>query len=128
MKIKWSIGKNDIKRVHSFVNQHQNAFVNYRDSRTVKRQGIKVDKNTILKTIAMCLLTSQQRSGPKSAIGLFLQQKSFPLTALNLSKQKNVTKYVTLKLKENGLNRFKNKIPHFFTYKFKPNKELTNNY
>jgi thermostable 8-oxoguanine DNA glycosylase len=62
----------------------------------------------------MCLLTTQQRSGPGSLLGIFLKQNPFPLNYSIISHVEDVENYTRLMLQKNGLNRYINKIPAFF--------------
>ena len=64
----------------------------------------------------MCLLTSQQRSGPNSTITIFSLQVPFPLTKQNIEKSDNIENFVRTTLQHNGLNRYINRITSFFTY------------
>jgi len=114
MNIIWDINDNDINRVNDFVAQHNNAFVAYRISKNINRHNIRIDKNRILKSLIMCLLTSQQRSGPNSPIGVFLRQHPFPLTEEIISVESNLENFLQATLKQNGLNRFIKKIPNYF--------------
>lgn len=114
MNIIWNINDNDISAVNDFVAQHQNAFVEYRISKNINRHNIRIDNNSILKSLIMCLLTSQQRSGPNSPIGIFLRQQPFPLTEEVISAQSNIENFIKTTLKRNGLNRFINRIPNYF--------------
>src|SRR5207237_406307 len=99
MNIIWDINDNDTSRVNDFVTQYQNAFVIYRISKNINRHNIRVDKNSILKSLIMCLLTSQQRSGPNSSIGIFLRQEPFSLTDEIISAERNVENFLRTTLK-----------------------------
>lgn len=114
MKIIWDITSNDIRRISDFVAKHQNAFVAYRTNKNINRQNIRIDKDSILKSLIMCLLTSQQRSGPNSPIGVFLRQQPFPLIEETISIERNLETFLQKTLKQHGLNRFINKIPKYF--------------
>jgi hypothetical protein len=118
MKIKWQIDKNDIKRIKIFVAKHQNPFVKSVIERNVIRKDIVVDRNSILKYIMMCLITSQQQSGPTSKVGIFLQLNPFPLTYETVSKSKNVENYIKQIMLANELNRYINRIPKYFSFIF----------
>lgn len=118
MTIHWNIDEKDIKTVTDFIALHQNHFVTARIARNVNRTNIIVDKNWIIKTMAMCLLTSNQRSGPKNPVGIFLAQHPFPLTYQSISESKNVSNFIREVLQKNGLNRFNIKIPQFFEKNF----------
>lgn len=114
MDITWEINNNDINRLRDFVAQHQNPFVAYRIEKNINRTNFKVDKDLMLKSLIMCLLTSQQRSSPNSLIGIFLRQKPFPITEENILAQNDIQNFVRTTLLQNGLNRFINKIPTYF--------------
>ncbi len=115
MNIIWEIDDNDVNSVRDFVTRNQNAFVVKRISRNINRQNIQVDKDSVLKNIIMCLLTSQQRSGPNTPVSVFLRQNPFPLTEQNMSQHINPETFIRETLQENGLNRYINRIPKFFT-------------
>jgi len=118
MEISWSITQHDILEVQKFVNQHQNPFVTARYIRNIKRENLQIDKDSILKSMIMCILTSQQRSGPNSQVGIFLQKNPFPVTNRILNKQNDIEGFIKAILQKNGLNRYINKIPRFFVTNF----------
>lgn len=119
MEFQWDITNNDISRLRDFVAQHQNPFVTRRISRNIDRQNVRVDKDAVLKNIIMCLLTTQQRSGPNTPIGKFLRQNPFPLTDKSISRQPDTNKFVRQTLQQHGLNRYINRIPKFFVDNYK---------
>jgi thermostable 8-oxoguanine DNA glycosylase len=114
MNIKWDISENDIQKITDFVNQHKNPFVEARIERNILRRNIHIDKDSVLKCMLMCLLTTQQRSGPDSLITVFMRQNPFPLTYSIISHVEDVEDYVRWVLQKNSLNRYINKIPAFF--------------
>lgn len=115
MNITWDINEDDIIKVKEIVTAPQNTFVSGRIAKNVKRNNIEIDKNLILKRLIMCLLTSQQRSGPNSPIAVFLRRVPFPVTIEIISTESNIEEYIKATLQQNGLNRFINKIPNYFT-------------
>ena len=118
MKIKWVITENDINRVQRFVDEHDNPFVASRISRNVKREGIIVDRNLILRCMIMCLITSQQRSGPNTPVSIFLRMDPFPVTFENISGEMDVEDFLRVTMQQNGLNRYVNRISGFFAWNF----------
>lgn len=118
MEINWVITGNDIKRVQRFVNEHDNPFVAGRIARNVKREGIVVDRNSILRCMIMCLITSQQRSGPNTPVSLFLRLNPFPVTFENISGAMDVVDFLRVTMQQNGLNRYVNRISGFFAWNF----------
>jgi len=118
MNIIWDITKEDTQKMVDFINENQNVFVENRFNRNIKREHIVTDKNIILKEITMCLLTSQQRSGPNTPIGKFLRLKPFPFTVEKFEKEKNIEDFIRKTLLTNGLNRYINRITKFIIYNY----------
>ncbi|MEX1014801.1 MAG: hypothetical protein WDZ80_06605 [Candidatus Paceibacterota bacterium] len=114
MEISWDISENDIQRIKSVISENDNAFLKKRRERNVEKRNILVNENTVIKTMLMCLLTSQQRSGPNSAVGQFLIKEPFQITVENLVQIDNIENFVKQNLKENNLTRYINRISRFF--------------
>lgn len=113
MNISWNISDMDIQKVQNLISENENAFTLSRRQRNVEKQNIVIDKETIIKTMAMCLLTSQQRSGPNSLVGQFLQQRPFLITTDKLESADNIQEFVKYTLRNNGLTRYINRISKF---------------
>ena len=118
MNILWEISESDIKKVTDFVDENKNPFVENRLNRNVNRNDIQINRDTILKTMLMCLLTSQQDSIPDNNIEVFFRKKPFLLTYEFLSKATVIKVVLHSILKENGLTRYFDKIPDYFEYNF----------
>lgn len=115
MEITWVITKKDIHKVKAILDQNDNAFVRNRHKRNVKKVGVAIDRNTVIKAMIMCLLTSQQRSGPESRVGRFLRLNSFPLTYDIISRESDLQSYTQQVLIDHDLKRYINRIAAFFT-------------
>ena len=124
MNINWNITQTDIDRVKKVVADNDNAFLKSRHLRNVKKQNIVIDKNKIIKSMIMCLLTSQQRSGPNSKVGKFLRLDPFPITNQVLIEENNLEEFIKVTLQQNGLTRYVNRISSFFTVNYR---EITKN-
>ncbi len=118
MNIIWNISQADIIKVNKVVKDNDNAFLRERQFRNIEKNNILLDKNIIIKTMIMCLLTSQQRSGPNSTVGKFLQLEPFPITQEKLTMKSNVKHFVMETLVNNDLNRFVNRISSFFSFNY----------
>ena len=114
MNINWNITQSDIDKVKNVIAENKNSFLQARQLRNVDKQNIVIDKDKIIKTMIMCLLTSQQRSGPNSTVGQFLRLDPFPVTNKKLKSVKNVEKFIKDTLQQNGLTRYVNRISFFF--------------
>lgn len=114
MNINWNISQSDIEKVKKVIAENENAFLQARQLRNVEKQNIVIDKDKIIKTMIMCLLTSQQRSGPNSIVGQFLRLDPFPVTIEKLTAVNNVEEFIKDTLQQNGLTRYVNRISSFF--------------
>jgi thermostable 8-oxoguanine DNA glycosylase len=118
MKINWEISESDIRKVVKFVDEHRNPNIDSRIIRNIERKDIRIDKDTIIKTMLMCLMTSPQGSDPESSIGQFFRKKPFLLNHQFLFLATNIEYAIRDVLKANGLTRYINKVPEYFTYNF----------
>jgi thermostable 8-oxoguanine DNA glycosylase len=114
LNINWNISQADIDKVKKVIAENDNAFLQARQLRNVEKQNIVIDKNKVLKTMIMCLLTSQQRSGPNSTVGQFLRLDPFPVTMEKLTTANNVKEFIKKILQQNGLTRYVNRNSSFF--------------
>jgi thermostable 8-oxoguanine DNA glycosylase len=86
MKLVWQIEDSDIQKVKSFYeSQKNNAFVLNRIARNVKKVLPHFSNELFWEAMISCLITTQQRSGPNSAVTKFICTKPF---TLNYSKCK----------------------------------------
>ncbi len=114
MNINWNISQSDIDKVKKVIAENENAFLQARQLRNVEKQNIVIDKDKIIKTMIMCLLTSQQRSGPNSTVGQFLRLDPFPVTIEKFTAVNKVEEFIKDTLQQNGLTRYVNRISSFF--------------
>ena len=90
MKILWEVTSEDIQKAKIFVKQHQNNnFVQARIKRNLSKTKHRITKAVFWRNLVMCLVTTQQRSGPNSLVTIFLNSDSFLLNyTLRKSKSK----------------------------------------
>jgi thermostable 8-oxoguanine DNA glycosylase len=80
MNLTWEIEEQDIEKVVSFYIKWSNdPFVRLRLKRNIERPRPRITKDHLWMTLVGCLLTTQQRSGPGSAVKRFLDANPFPL-------------------------------------------------
>lgn len=114
MNIIWNISQYDIENAKKVITDNENAFLHARVRKNIEKENIVINQDEIIKTIIMCLLTSQQRSGPNSTVGLFLRTTPFPFTVKTLTKSENVEEFIKATLIQFGLTRYVNRISSFF--------------
>lgn len=80
MRLEWTISRHDVLRVRAVViSQANNPLVLARKHRNLAGKKPIVGKHRFWRALVSCLLTTQQRSGPKSAVTRFLATRPFPL-------------------------------------------------
>ena len=103
MRIEWIIELKDIAKVSGFFDKHKdNAFVKMRIATNLKDDKQPVSKEFFWEVMISCLLTTQQRSGPASAVTRFIVSTPFPLKYDLCLAQANVDTFVTKVLSEFG--------------------------
>ena len=96
MKIIWQIDPEDIAKVKEFFNQHKDsALVTTRIATNLKDDKPPVTKGTFWQIMISCLLTTQQRSGPDSAVNRFTLTRPFPLLRELCREQVDLDSFVT---------------------------------
>jgi hypothetical protein len=80
MKLTWVIEPGDIEKVKAFLAQHRDSpFVRQRAEWNLRDEKPPLGRDEIWLQMVACLLTTQQRSGPTSAVTRLIQSKPFPL-------------------------------------------------
>ena len=79
-RLVWEIDEKQIELVKDFYTKYKdNYFVKNREKRNVEKQNLNLTKEFLWQNIIVCLLTSQQKSGPKSRVSLFCAIKPLNL-------------------------------------------------
>ncbi len=87
MKLEWQVEDSDIIRVKEFYDEHKDSdFVTHRRKVNVERNLPEFSHELFWNGMVSCLLTTQQRSGPTSAVSRFISSQPFPLS-YDVSKQ-----------------------------------------
>ena len=103
MRIVWKVSKKDVARVKAFYNaQKCGCFVQNRLRTIMRTANVPVAKARFWKALILCLLTTQQRSGPNSPVGRFVIRKPFPLSHRSCGASDDLEKHVVTVLKRHG--------------------------
>lgn len=103
MKLSWHITKNDIALVKTMVARYRDHPIVYdRISRNLSASKPLVTKERFWKTLVMALLTTQQPSGPKSAVIRILETSPFLLSYNNCLTSKNIAEFAAQTLIDFG--------------------------
>jgi len=118
MTLNWKIEESDIQKIKNVVSENDNTFLKNRIQRNVDKKDISINKDNVIHSMIMCLLTSQQRSGPNSPVGKFLSLKPFPITADLIERTENKENLIKKIFLKNNLTRFINKNSEYFSINF----------
>ncbi len=111
MDLKWIITDSDVRRVKDFMAEYAgNALVKHRVKRNITNRPTSVDCADFWMGVVACLLTTQQRSGPKSRVTGFLNSDPFPLSFERCRTCDNVVGSAQKILTDHGGIRFAPKI------------------
>ena len=81
MQLKWEVNADDVAKVHTFLaRMKDNPFVTNRIRNNVTGPRPMFSKDRVWHEMVACLLTTQQRSGPNSAISRLIGTDPFPLS------------------------------------------------
>jgi hypothetical protein len=95
MELTWSITDDDVAKVQSFMATHaDDALVRYRVKRNLTHRPTKIHPADFWHSMVACLLTTQQRSGPKSPVTRFLNGDPFPLALADCRTCSNLRRLV----------------------------------
>ncbi len=115
MNIEWKITNEDVNSVKAIIEKHKdNPFVINRVRRNVKGEGINLTPETIWNSILQSLLTTQEKSGPGSAVVNLINKKPFPLSLTEISSKSDKYSYIYEVLKSNRLHYYNNKTDWIF--------------
>lgn len=111
LRIDWKISSTDIQHVQDFLNtQSNNLFVQRRIQRNTTGKTPYISKAIVWKVLVLCLLTTQQRSGPDGNVFKFLRTKPFPLSYKTCRSKRNVEKFSYQTLTTFKAARWPNKV------------------
>ena len=95
MKLTWQIEEQDVQKVQTLiVKWADDSLVQLRKSRNIDKQHPILSEDTVWFVLVACLLTTQQRSGPGSAVKRLLDQQPFPLSYAVCKDQKKLRGFI----------------------------------
>jgi thermostable 8-oxoguanine DNA glycosylase len=94
MKLLWKIEDADVRKVKKFYDENKNnGLVLWRWERNVESGFSRFSRDVFWKEMVVCLLTTQARAGPNSAVSRFASQKPFPLRYRECREQRNLKSF-----------------------------------
>ena len=106
MKFTLSISSREIARIRAFFEGHRHdPFVRLRIDRNLRGKRPDVRRDTVWRVLVVCLTTTQQHSGPGTAVDRFEHARPFPLAYGVCRKKRDLRSFASTKLKAGGLRR-----------------------
>ncbi len=103
MKIDIQIASEEISKIKEFYQDYErHPFVQARKQRNLEGSKSPISKEKFWHALTACLLTTQQRSGPKSAVSRFLKTEPFPLSLKKCNSMDDIESYARKTLKGFG--------------------------
>jgi hypothetical protein len=114
MRYRWEFSQSDVEAVQKLIEESKGCgLVAERRRRNCADKPGPVSRDWFWNAMVMCLLTSQQRSGPDSPVVRFLGTDPFPLTVAACDAAADVQKLVSETLASFGGIRNYNRIGEF---------------
>ena len=111
MDVQWNFTEHDIHVVKDLIRKHRkDVFVVRRINRNLQGERPPLTPTNCWHTLMLCLMTTQQRSGPDSPVKRFLSSRPFELKLSSVKKNRNTSKFVTKTLQRHGGIRLVNTI------------------
>lgn len=103
MELLWRFTRAEVKRVRRFVALYEDdPFVVARKARNLANEKPKVTRDAFWQALATCLLTTQQKSGPDSAVARFAGTRPYPLSLKRCGGMRLLSPFVTRALSDFG--------------------------
>jgi len=116
MQLLWQVDPSDVAKVKAFYEKHcKNAFVQTRIATNLAEDKPVITKELFWDRMVGCLLTTQQRSGPDSAVSRFVLTNPPPLNYRICIEQNNLAEFARKVLSEFGGLLYYNNISKFLS-------------
>jgi hypothetical protein len=103
VEIQWRISPRDASTVRALVrSRRRDAFVRNRIRRNILGERPPLTRAMTWHLLTMCLLTTQQRSGPTSRVTAFLESRPYPLRFAVVSRHRDPQSCVVHELRRFG--------------------------
>ena len=103
MKLLWEIEDADVRKVKEFYDKNKNnGLVLRRWERNVEGSFSRFSRDAFWREMVVCLMTTQARASPDSAVSRFAGQKPFPLRYRDCKERRNLKSFVRRTLADFG--------------------------
>jgi thermostable 8-oxoguanine DNA glycosylase len=118
MELIWKLSDSDINKVRDYISKNKNQSVERIVNRNINHIDRIIDRDTLLRTMLICLLSSETDSYPKSKIELMFIKKPYLLSYQYLFKVRNIEILFQEVFQTFGITKYLNKVPRYFSTNF----------
>ena len=118
MELIWKLSDSDINKVRDYVSKNKNQSVERIVNRNINHIDRIIDRDTLLRTMLICLLSSETDSYPESKIELMFIKKPYLLSYQYLFKVRNIEILFQEVFQTFGITKYLNKVPRYFSTNF----------
>jgi hypothetical protein len=118
MELVWKLSDSDITYVRDFVKANRNQKTDRVTGRNINHIDRAIDKDSILRAMLICLLSSETDSYPESRVEQMFIKKPYLLSYQYLFRVRNIEYAFQEFFQMFGITKFVNKVPKFFSANF----------
>jgi thermostable 8-oxoguanine DNA glycosylase len=118
MELIWKLSDSDINKVRDYVNTNKNQNVERIINRNINHIDRIIDKDSLLRTMLICLLSSETDSYPENKIEQMLIKRPSLLNYQYLFKVRNIEFLLQQVFQTFGITKYVNKVPKYFSTNF----------
>ena len=118
MELIWKLGDSDINRIRDFVKKYRNPNVEKIINKNINHVDRVVDKDSLLRAMLICLMSSETDSYPESRINQIFSKKPFLLSCQYLFKVSNIEYAFKETFQTFGVTKYLKKVPKYFSANF----------
>jgi hypothetical protein len=118
MELIWKLSDSDINRIRDFVKKHNNPKVERIISKNINHVDRVIDKDSLLRAMLICLMSSEADSYPESKIEQIFRKKPFLLNYEYLFKVSNIEYAFQETFQTFGVTKYLKKVPRYFSTNF----------
>jgi thermostable 8-oxoguanine DNA glycosylase len=118
MELIWKLSDSDINRIRDFVKKYKNPNVEKIINRNIDHVNRVIDKDSLLRAMLICLMSSEADSYPESKIEQIFRKKPFLLSYEYLFKVSNIEYAFQETFQTFGVTKYLKKFPRYFSTNF----------
>lgn len=118
MELVWKLSDKDIYKIRDFVKKNKNPDVEKIINRNINHVDRVIDRDSILKVMLICLMSSETDSYPESKIAQMFNKKPFLLSNQYLLKVPDIENAFQEVFQTFGVTKYLKKVPKYFSANF----------